>query len=213
MEENELISFIEKAPEEIKKSFKKIKISFGEKLLIQGSPCDYVYILEKGIVKTYHMDFAGELYLEDIDTKPTIFGELEAFTNEDVITTVETISTCELVQIEKEVFVKWIEENHLFSIYINRLLARRNYDCCKREKVNAFYPLKYRILYTIINTIHKNKIGITKDLLVEGTGSNMRSINRILKELIEDDILEYKAGSVIIKSMDKLKEEMDSLRK
>ncbi|MGL4656434.1 MAG: Crp/Fnr family transcriptional regulator [Sarcina sp.] len=208
MEEKELIRFIESAPNEVKENFIKITVQFGEKLLIQGNPCDYVYILLKGAIKTYHMDFAGELYLEDIDTKATIFGELEAFTGEKVVTTVETLSESSLLKFDKETFFNWIELDHKFSIYMNKLIARRNYDCCKREKVNAFYPLKYRVLYTIVNTIHKNKIGITKDLLVEGTGTNIRSVNRVLKELIEEEVLEYKLGIITIKSIENLEREI-----
>lgn len=212
MEEKDLINFIENAPNEVKENFIKITVSFGEKLLIQGNPCDYVYILLKGCIKTYHMDFAGEVYLEDIDNKPTIFGELEVFTGENVVTTVETLSESTLLKINGADFLRWIEEKHDFSIYMNKLIARRNYECCKREKVNAFYPLKYRVLYTIVNTINKNKIGITKDLLVEGTGTNIRSVNRVLKELIADDVLEYKQGIITIKSVEKVEKEINNYK-
>lgn len=77
------------------------------------------------------------------------------------------------------------------------------------QEGDAFYPLKYRIMYMIYHTLYKNQLAITKDLLVEGTGSNIRSINRVINTLIDDGILEYKSGIISVKSMGKLEAEME----
>ncbi|SHJ09379.1 cAMP-binding domain of CRP or a regulatory subunit of cAMP-dependent protein kinases [Clostridium cavendishii DSM 21758] len=209
MKSYELINFINNCPNEIKKELKNIKVNFGEKLLIQNEECNYVYILLEGKIKTYHTDFTGTTYLEDIDSEPTIFGELEALIDKKVVTTVETMSCCEVLVISKEGFIKWMELDSKFSLFISKLIAERSYDCCKRESINAFYPLKYRVMYTILNTIYKNNLGITKDLLVEGVGSNIRSINRIINQLVQEEILEYKSGIITIRSIEKLENEVE----
>lgn len=129
--------------------------------------------------------------------------------NKDVVTTVEALSQCETLEISKEAFIKWMELDNKFSLFISKLIAERNYECCKRERVNAFYNLRYRVMYIILNTLYKNNLGITKDLLVEGVGSNIRSINRIINQLVEEEILEYNSGKIKVKSIEKLKEEVD----
>ncbi|MBM6838358.1 winged helix-turn-helix domain-containing protein, partial [Clostridium saudiense] len=48
-----------------------------------------------------------------------------------------------------------------------------------------------------LDTIHK-------DLLVEGVGSNIRSVNRIIKELSNDNIIDYNKGFIKVKDMNKL---------
>lgn len=48
-----------------------------------------------------------------------------------------------------------------------------------------------------LNTVHK-------DILVEGVGSNIRSVNRIIKELVDEDIIEYNKGSIKVKDINKL---------
>ena len=206
MKSYELIEFINNCPKEIKKELKNRSFKYGEKLLVQNENCDFVYILLKGKIKTYHCDFTGAIYLEDIDSEATIFGELEALINKEVVTTVEALSQCETLEISKESFIKWIELDNKFSLFISKLIAERNYECCKRERVNAFYNLRYRV---ILNTLHKNNLGITKDLLVEGVGSNIRSINRIINQLIEEGILDYNSGKIKVKSIEKLKEEVN----
>ncbi|MDK0538524.1 Crp/Fnr family transcriptional regulator [Clostridium perfringens] len=209
MKSYELIEFINNCPKEIKKELKNRSFKYGEKLLVQNENCDFVYILLKGKIKTYHCDFTGAIYLEDIDSEATIFGELEALINKEVVTTVEALSQCETLEISKESFIKWIELDNKFSLFISKLIAERNYECCKRERVNAFHNLRYRVMYIILNTLHKNNLGITKDLLVEGVGSNIRSINRIINQLIEEGILDYNSGKIKVKSIEKLKEEVN----
>ncbi|ELC8443140.1 Crp/Fnr family transcriptional regulator [Clostridium perfringens] len=209
MKSDELIEFINNCPKEIEKELKNRSFNYGEKLLVQNQGCDYIYILLKGKIKTYHSDFTGAIYLEDIDSEATIFGELEALINKDVVTTVEALSQCETLEISKEAFIKWMELDNKFSLFISKLIAERNYECCKRERVNAFYNLRYRVMYIILNTLYKNNLGITKDLLVEGVGSNIRSINRIINQLVEEEILEYNSGKIKVKSIEKLKEEVD----
>lgn len=212
MKSCELINFIRNCPEQIEKELRSKTIKYGEKLLIQNETCTYVYILLKGKIKTYHTDFTGTVYLEDIDSKATIFGELEALTDKEVVTTVEAISDCEILEISKEKFIEWMELENKFSLFVSKLIAERNYECCKRERINAFYPLRYRVMYVILNTLYKNNLGITKDLLVEGVGSNIRSINRIINQLIQEDVLDYKSGIITVKSIEKLKREIEYYR-
>ncbi|WP_300348502.1 Crp/Fnr family transcriptional regulator [Clostridium sp.] len=209
MKSYDLIEFIENCPKEIKKELNNRNFNYGEKLLVQNKDCDFVYILLKGKIKTYHSDFTGAIYLEDIDSEATIFGELEALIDKEVVTTVEALSQCETLEISKEAFVKWMKLDNKFSLFISKLIAERNYECCKRERVNAFYNLRYRVMYIILNTLNKNNLGITKDLLVEGVGSNIRSINRIINQLVDEGILDYNSGKIKVKSIEKLKEEVN----
>ena len=121
MKSYELIEFINNCPKEIKKELKNRSFKYGEKLLVQNENCDFVYILLKGKIKTYHCDFTGAIYLEDIDSEATIFGELEALINKEVVTTVEALSQCETLEISKESFIKWIELDNKFSLFINNI--------------------------------------------------------------------------------------------
>ena len=158
----DLTTFIAACPADIRSHFQEQTYSFQDKLMEQNKKSDCIYILLNGIVKNYHSEINGNVYIAD----------------------------------------------NAFTLYITTLIAQRNYDCSKRERVNAFYPLKYRIMYMIYNTLCKKDLTITKDLLVEGTGSNIRSINRVVHTLIRDGILDYKSGIITVHSMERLEEEI-----
>lgn len=209
MKQDDLLTYLSKCPASIREGFKTRNFSFGEKLLEQNKKSAYLYILLKGIVKNYHTEINGNVYIEDIDTGVTLFGELEALVDKEIVSTVEAISDCETLELTTAQFLAWLKADNDFAVYMTKFIAQRNYDCSKRERVNAFYPLKYRVMYMIYHTLYKKKLAITKDLLVEGVGSNIRSINRVINTLIECGILEYKAGIITVKSMDKLEAEME----
>ena len=48
-----------------------------------------------------------------------------------------------------------------------------------------------------LNTVHK-------DILVEGVGSNIRSVNRIIKELANENIVEYNKGFIKVNDINNL---------
>lgn len=204
----DLTTFIAACPADIRSHFQEQTYSFHDKLMEQNKKSDCIYILLNGIVKNYHFEINGNVYIEDIDTGVTIYGELEALIDKETVSTVEAVTECRVLKLENAQFLKWLRADNAFTLYITTLIAQRNYDCSKRERVNAFYPLKYRIMYMIYNTLCKKDLTITKDLLVEGTGSNIRSINRVVQTLIRDGILDYKSGIITVHSMERLEEEI-----
>lgn len=153
----DLTTFIAACPADIRSHFQEQTYSFHDKLMEQNKKSDCIYILLSGIVKNYHSEINGNVYIEDIDTGVTIYGELEALIDKETVSTVEAVTECRVLKLENAQFLKWLRADNAFTLYITTLIAQRNYDCSKRERVNAFYPLKYRIMYMIYNTLCKKR--------------------------------------------------------
>ena len=151
----DLTTFIAACPADIRSHFQEQTYSFQDKLMEQNKKSDCIYILLSGIVKNYHSEINGNVYIEDIDTGVTIYGELEALIDKETVSTVEAVTECRVLKLGNAQFLKWLRTDNAFTLYITTLIAQRNYDCSKRERVNAFYPLKYRIMYMIYNTLCK----------------------------------------------------------
>ena len=70
---------------------------------------------------------------------------------------------------------------------------------------NVAYNLKDRVLFFLWKFLDEHNLNtVHKDILVEGIGSNIRSVNRIIKELVDEDIVEYNKGFVKVVDMNKL---------
>ena len=73
------------------------------------------------------------------------------------------------------------------------------------SKANIAYNLKDRVLFFLWKFLNEHNLNsVHKDILVEGLGSNIRSINRIIKELENENIIEYNKGFVKVKDINKL---------
>lgn len=84
-------------------------------------------------------------------------------------------------------------------------MSHKLYTTSVNSKANIVYHLKYRLVFFLWRFLEEHDLDtIHKDLLVEGVGSNIRSVNRIIKELSNDNIIDYNKGFIKVKDMNKL---------
>ena len=171
----------------------------------RASGSDFVYIIIKGKVKVYSLTPTGVKYLERIYCEYEIFGELEAFIDKPILNYVEAIESCNAIKIPKDLFLKWIEIDREFSLYISIQISEKMYYTSINSRANVTYPLKSRLIFFLWNFLDEHNLDtVHKDILVEGVGSNIRSVNRIIKELVNEGLIEYNKGFIKVKNMDKL---------
>lgn len=196
---------LETCPSHIKQDFLNITFNSFDKILFQNETANSVYIIKKGKVKVYSLTPTGVKYLERIYCEYEIFGELEIFIDKPILNYVEALEPCEVIKIPKESFLDWIKYDSDFSLYIHIQLSHKLYTTSVNSKANIVYPLKYRLVFFLWRFLEEHDLDtIHKDLLVEGVGSNIRSVNRIIKELSNDNIIDYNKGFIKVKDMNKL---------
>lgn len=202
---NNLSYFFNTCPDYIKNNFTTIEFNTFDKILIQNEYANYVYIIRKGKVKVYSLTPSGVKYLERIYCEDDLFGELEIFANKPILNYVEALEPCEAIKISKDYFLEWIKYDSNFSLYIHIQLSKKMYHTSINSKANIAYNLKYRLLFFLWKFSDEHNLNsIHKDILVEGVGSNIRSVNRVIKELVDENLVEYNKGLVKIKDMNKL---------
>lgn len=202
---NNLPYFIDTCPKYIKNEFTNIKFNRFDKILIQNELAKHVYIIKKGKVKVYSLTPTGVKYLERTNCENDIFGELEIFADKPILNYVEALEPCDAIKISKESFFNWIKCDSDFSLYIHIELSKKMYQASIINKANATYNLKYRVLFFLWKFLNENKLDtVHKDILVESVASNIRSVNRIIKELVDENLVEYEREFVKVKDINKL---------
>ena len=189
---NNLSYFLDTCPDFIKEKFIYTKFNTFEKILKQNDKPSFVYIIKKGKVKIYSLAPTQVKYLERIFCEYNLFGELELFVDKPILNYVEAMEPCEVIKIPKDAFLEWIKYDSDFSLYIHVQLSTKMYHTSVNSKANVAYPLKARIIFFLWSFLDEHKLtSVHKDILVEGVGSNIRSINRIIKELVNEGLIEY----------------------
>lgn len=206
---NDLSHYLDICPDFIKKQFIYTKFNTFDKILKQNEKPSFVYIIKKGKVKVYSLTPTQVKYLERIYCEYNIFGELEIFVNKPILNYVEAMEPCEVIKIPRDAFLEWIKYDSNFSLYIHVELSTKMYHTSINSKANVAYPLKARIIFFLWSFLNDHNIdNVHKDILVEGVGSNIRSINRIIKELVNENLIDYNKGFIKVKDMDKLVDEI-----
>lgn len=212
MENIDILNIINSLPKDLKSHFNYRDFNIDNPILTQGNRLDNVYILLDGIVKLCHSDIYNINYLIDIEAAISIFGEIEALSGNHTLTTVLPLTKCTTLEIPKSIFLKIITKYPNMSLSINKLFANRMYESWSREMKNVTLPLKYKVVYFILKIENKNlNIQITKKLIVEGVGSNIRSINRVIKELSSLNLINCSGGNITVPSISALKRYLDQL--
>ena len=206
---NNLSYYIDTCPDFIKHKFINIKFNTFDKILKQNEEPSFVYIIKKGKVKVYSLTPTQLKYLERIYCEYELFGELEVFIDKPILNFVEAVEPCEVIKIPKDTFLEWIKYDSDFSLFIHVQMAEKMYHTSISSKANIAYTLKSRIIFFLWSFLDEHNLdSVRKDILVEGVGSNIRSVNRIIKELVDESLIEYNKGFIKVKDMDKLVDEI-----
>jgi CRP-like cAMP-binding protein len=193
---SEILRYLDHCPDSIRRTFKEIGFEEGELIMAQGEPVEAVYILLEGETRVYHLTSKGINYLEYIYTRGELFGEIEALNGKAIISNVRASTKCKAIAISKAAFIQWMRADPDFSVFIGSQLADKLYLSSQASVTNITYPLRYRVLYYLWEAFQRQAIYISKEDLVAGLGSNERSVNRIVNELVEEQLVECDHGVI-----------------
>jgi len=181
----------------LKDKFEMRTFQKDEVILNVEDRIDEVFILKSGRLKTYSLSENGTKHLIKIYEAGELLGDVEVFTDSSVICYLEAMDEGEIYVIKREHFLQWMEQDFNVSLYIVRQLAQKLINTGIKMQSAVSYPLKYQVLLYIWKYISQYKSNcIPKLLIVEELGSNIRSINRILKQLAEEGVIINQSGKI-----------------
>ncbi len=200
--------FLENCPESIRSSFLLVDFQPGTLILAQGDAPSFVYFLLEGEASVTLLTLNCISYLEYIYSNDELFGELEVFNNQPMACNVRARKVCRTIRVDKKDFLRWFDEDTQFARFVTRQMADKLYLACQNMVTNIAYPLIYRVLFYLWHAAKQGQHYICKEDLISGLGSNERSINRVLKDLLMRQIIEQDRGVLRILDEEIVREEM-----
>ncbi len=199
-----LVNEIEKS-DFLNRRYEVRRFEEGKVILNAEEELDSLYIIKRGRLKAYSLSENGSKHLIRIYEEGGLLGDIEMFTKRAVICYVEAIEAGEIYVIKGNDFLNWLQIDFKISLYILEQLAQKLYDTSIQMQSITNYPLKYQVLLYIWQYICQYKgHRIPKTIIVERLGSNIRSINRILKQLDEEGIIHNLNGQIEIEELSKI---------
>jgi len=185
----------------LKDKVKTIELTNGEFVIRQGELPYYCYILLEGKVKVFHTTSIGQHFLFGIFDQSQLYGDLEIPNNDVFFNSVQCVSTCKFIKIDKDTFKRWLKSDFDFATKVNQDLCTKLMKSSYRMVDNNYFPLEYHVIKYIIessNNFKTKAFSINKEDLANYIGTNIRSINRILKQLSSDKAISLNKTQVQI---------------
>lgn len=187
--------------------FESKKIQPKEIIISQGYKPSIVFWVKGGIVKAFHTNENGQEFLIELFGTGEIFGELEFFDKKNYFASVESITNCDIVFINHYNFEQLLKIESSLLRNITDNMAARLLKISERTVSRSYFPLEYLIVKFLLSEMKsKNEklLSISKTNLAQYFGTNIRSINRILKSLAESKCIKISENHVEILSNKKI---------
>lgn len=177
----------------------------------------YFYVLIEGELNIYHTSEKGKTYSQSVYKSGNYFGELEIFDKMPYICEIKALSRVKLIRLPKSIFEKWIEADNAITLYLLKSLCCSSYKLSKKAIEDTLYSLKFRICdYLILkykeSLLDLNDFSISKTLLSERFVVTKRSINRILKELSDENYILVDKGTIKILNLSAIEKQREKER-
>ena len=204
-----IYNIMRQCPYEILRKIVVQEFKAEEFTLNQGEVHNYMYIVLEGELGIYVESEHGKKYYLNTYRKGNYIGELEMFGNHPYISSVEARTDVKLLVINREDFIRWIQLDRNLNDYFIRTLCDSTYALCSSMGTNTLYNLKNRTCRFLIDHVdgQTNEVFVNSEMLSEYMAVTQRSVNRILKQLKDSQIIEITKSHIIIKNYPKLLEE------
>lgn len=198
---------LEHIPESFKDSIIYEVYNKGDEILEEGARNEFMYFIEEGYVGVYTHTKQGHKISISFFKEGESFGILEILDEDRTAQNVVALSTCKIRKISKAIVLEWMETDFSFNMHIVGLLQKYLEQTSFIMETLQSMTLKERIIVSLYKHYSDMTLRyLSKDMLIQETGSQRRTINRVLVELYDEGILMYKHKEFIILNIDELED-------
>lgn len=147
----------------------------------------------------------GGIFMVEENEAISFIGEVTLLAEEEITSvTIETITECYVMCMSISDFWLWIKNDSHFLKLLSRDISRKLYHSSSNRGERVFYSAKYLLLKYIVDRaerqgIHGQKsiiIGKTRQQISEEIGMTTKTINRILSNFANEEIIHIHKGKI-----------------
>ncbi len=195
------------------KTFKK-----GEYIYMPEQTSDKIFFINKGRVKIGSVNESGKEITKAILNEGEVFGELSIIgesKRRDFAYAMEECKVCSITTSEMKSLIK--DHNNL-NLFLMKVMGSRVLEMEQRLESLVFKDSRSRIVQYIIDLVNKNgqRVGyewvvrkfITHQEIANLTATSRQTVTTILNELRNKNLLTFDRKRLLVRDLDKIKEEL-----
>ena len=215
IEDNRIVrELLKSCPYNLLKCWRIKHYSKGEIILKQGQKCNEFAIIINGFAEIINISEDGRQYCQAIYKEGNYLGELEIFDGLEYCCNAVAMTNLSILEISSDNFYKLIERDSRFIRILTKDICKSFYSLSLKASEDMMKSVKNRICKLLIEFINDKlyidntrKIIIKKSKISDIIGVTNRSVDRVLKDLKDNNIINVKNGYIYIIDIDKLKKE------
>ena len=186
------------------------KYSKNNIIALEGDICTSIGLVLEGNVDIKRMLGSKVIHLSSF-SKGNVFGEVIAFSDINIYpATVIASSTCEIMFINKNDFIKFCTHNEEFLGMFLNTLTNKIFLLNKSITNLTFTNIRQKICNFLINEykVQKSKnikLNMTKEKLAESLGTTRPSLSRELINMKELGLIDYSRSHILILDLEEVK--------
>lgn len=173
----------------------------GELICQAGDSANYIYLLDKGRAKIYHIGNNGKELLLWFCCNGDVFGLNEALQNRKRTTYVQACSDCTVITIPRARFLTQLSLDPETAMHVITILSARLHQVGQRMMRLVASDVQERVRMTLANLaeqygVREDKgmrieMRITHQDLADMVGTSRQSVTSILNELKRQGIIHF----------------------
>lgn len=191
----ELSKLMENLPLSIMKRLFYKKYTANTVIFYKGDPLNYIYVLLQGEVQISNIFKDGSIYEIHRNDKISFIGEQTILAGDGYASvTITALKDSEFILIRKKDFLKWLELDHKFTLYLLKSLAKRNYNNSQDLGSKGYYSKEYLLMKFLCSKFEKEEksivtINIKRQEMADCIGTSLRSLERGVASLRDKNLI------------------------
>ncbi|MCA1054426.1 Crp/Fnr family transcriptional regulator [Rossellomorea aquimaris] len=184
----------------------------GDVLFSTGEELHALYFLVEGKIKIFTHTPEGKLLINRFKRPPALIGDVEYSKGGPVINSVEAVTGGMFLSISFTDLARLEAEHPAITRFLFDTVAHKFYTELHATSMHMLYPVEVRLASYLLSIseiregtmFHQEMRTSNLMELAEWIGTSYRHLNRVLKNMAAEQIIERENGSIIIKDLDKL---------
>lgn len=200
-----LSHFLETCPPEIRANMRQLQFLPGEAILSPGFCGEQIFLLVSGQAKLVAHAENGTSVVLSLYNDWELLGELEAFTESVCEKSIVALLPCEVYALEKASFFAWLQLDFEFNRYILNRLSQKLLRLSATSQVSMSGFLREQVAHILLTNLKDGRyFPYGKQVLAESIGTSIRSLNRVLEKMIEQDLISVSGSRIQVKNAEAL---------
>lgn len=205
MRREKLEDYFMSAPVWLMDSFQIVHMKKDVTFIREQAPADMIYVIGKGTIKAMDYRIIGTSYDFMRFEGMYAMGGMEVVMDLDTyMTTLKTVTPCIMITIPRKQFEKWLKTDIKALKQEAKVIGEYLLDQGRKGRVFLFLQgadrlcLLFTEMYRYQSKTDVFELAISRQELAEQTGMCVKTINRAVKKLEEQELISRRGNKIII---------------